>query len=440
MPQLRMRDLREARARSSVRAGFNQLVLRFEGKIGVADKKNPDDVAEPTPIVEDAEFVEITDADGVAESEAQEVDDTDAVESLSSETETETQDVPEAAEITAEPAPAPQVEQVIVKRGGFVPTVLGGEVAAAIGFGLAKTDVLDGFLPIGSEGAELEAMKTTQSSLETALAALNDKVGALQIPNLDPLANRVDALEAFANDNPVQSAVDLTPLETKLADLETQLSALAARPVTGGASPEAIAAFDAEIAKLQDSFTAQRAEVEAMFAEAQALEAASAAAAKIASAQTVIARLRAAVDAGQPFASHLEELTTLGISVPADLSARAADGVLPLAALREGFVPAARDALSAERDETTGGGGLTDYVKRHLGARSVAPREGEDTDAVLSRAEAAARSGDLVTALRETEALPDAASAAMADWIAAAQARLDTINAAETLSQSLNAK
>nr|WP_251363717.1 mitofilin family membrane protein [Epibacterium ulvae] len=135
----------------------------------------------------------------------------------------------------------------------------------------------------------------------------------------------------------------------------------------------------------------------------------------------------------------IEELSALGVDVPADLADRAADGVLTLSALTEGFAPSARDALATVRDENKAGGGLLDYVNRHLGARSVAPRDGDDADAILSRVEAAVRAGDLEVALQETSSLPEAAASAMADWIGAVVARQETLTAAETLSQSLNA-
>ena len=97
-------------------------------------------------------------------------------------------------------------------------------------------------------------------------------------------------------------------------------------------------------------------------------------------------------------------------------------------------------ALSDARDENKAVGGLLDYVNRHLGARSVAPREGSDADAVLSRAEAAVRIGQLQLALSELSALPEAAKPAIAAWETAAQKRLSAMSAAEALSQSLNAK
>lgn len=79
-------------------------------------------------------------------------------------------------------------------------------------------------------------------------------------------------------------------------------------------------------------------------------------------------------------------------------------------------------------------------MTRQLGARSVTPREGDDPDAVLSRAEAAVVDGQLDAALAEIAALPETARAEMAGWEAAAAKRLSAMRAAETLAQSLNSK
>ncbi|KIC06787.1 hypothetical protein RA19_25225, partial [Leisingera sp. ANG-M1] len=113
-----------------------------------------------------------------------------------------------------------------------------------------------------------------------------------------------------------------------------------------------------------------------MLADAQAMDAASTEAARIASAQTQLALLRSALDSGNSYAANAQELSGLGVALPAALSGPAESGVATLSALRDGFAPAARDALASAREETKEGGSLLDYVNRHLGARSVEPREG----------------------------------------------------------------
>ena len=68
----------------------------------------------------------------------------------------------------------------------------------------------------------------------------------------------------------------------------------------------------------------------------------------------------------------------------------------------------------------------------------MAPREGDDPDAILSRAEAALIAGDVPTALKELDALPEAAQSALVDWVSKARTRQAAIEAADALAQSLN--
>ncbi|MGE4327554.1 MAG: COG4223 family protein, partial [Pseudodonghicola sp.] len=162
-------------------------------------------------------------------------------------------------------------------------------------------------------------------------------------------------------------------------------------------------------------------------------------AAQLAANRTALAELRAALDSGAGYENLLTELRSGGVTIPDALAATAKDGVVTLAALRDGFAPAARDALAAARAQAKGTDrSLTAFLQRQLGARSVAPREGADPDAILSRAEAALTAGNLSAALTEVDSLPEAARAALADWSALAHLRANAIAAADTLAQSLN--
>jgi hypothetical protein len=78
------------------------------------------------------------------------------------------------------------------------------------------------------------------------------------------------------------------------------------------------------------------------------------------------------------------------------------------------------------------------FLRAQLGVRSLEPREGDDADAILSRAEAALAEGRLGDALAEIETLPEGARAAMSGWAAEATARRDALAAAEALSAELN--
>jgi hypothetical protein len=108
-----------------------------------------------------------------------------------------------------------------------------------------------------------------------------------------------------------------------------------------------------------------------------------------------------------------------------------------LAKLQDAIPEVSRAALTASPADADAG--LGGFLKRQLGARSVAPREGNDPDAILSRVEGAVRKGQLADALSEAEALPQEAKSAMSDWLNSAASRLAVTSASEVLMQRLAA-
>lgn len=83
-------------------------------------------------------------------------------------------------------------------------------------------------------------------------------------------------------------------------------------------------------------------------------------------------------------------------------------------------------------------GGFASFLRNQFDVRSVAPQEGDTTDAILSRAESNLRNGRLTETLSEIGALPEVARAELSDWVAMAETRADALAAAATLSSSLN--
>jgi len=76
-------------------------------------------------------------------------------------------------------------------------------------------------------------------------------------------------------------------------------------------------------------------------------------------------------------------------------------------------------------------------LREQLNVRSVAPRDGDDADAILSRAQAAVSEGQLQAALDEITALPEVAQAKLSEWAGLAQIRVDAVQAADEISLSL---
>ena len=317
---------------------------------------------------------------------------------IADEVEEDIKDVAEVAPEIVEPATAPTVQE---QESRFFPLVLGGIIAGGLGFMAAEMDFF------GNNDVEIT------NKLRNDLNTQQERLSALETTKAP--------------------TTDLTPLETQLAAIADRITALEERPVVVGSGDGGASA--AELETLRSS-------VAALLSNAKSVEQATADSAKAAAAQTAITKIVSAMDAGQPFpdAVGILEGLDLGEIDPA-LRDVAADGVASLNTLQNDFPDQARAALAAARASGVEDGqqGLGGFLKRSLGARSVAPREGDDPDAVLSRAEAAINTGDLTSTLIELDTLPEEAQAAIADWRAAADARVAARAATDALAQRLTA-
>ena len=315
-------------------------------------------------------------------------------------------------------------------KGTFLPLIFGGAVAAALGFFGSQIDSVERALGLAPpEDNALEQVVDEQAERITAqseeIAALTERVESLPEP---------------------PPPTDLSGIESRLSDQAARIDELAGRleevekrPMTESVSDDAIAAYEEELARLQSAVAEQRSEIEALLEDARSSEASAEEKAQLALARAAVARVITAVDNGDAFVEELDALQDASdVQVPEVLTAAAPEGVATLGALQSRFPNVARDALSAARAQRTGSGsGLGAFLERQLGARSVTPQQGDDPDAVLSRAEAAVRRGQLDEALSEIETLPDAARAAMGDWIAQAETRLEAVRAAQELMAAL---
>ncbi|QBY02394.1 hypothetical protein E2K80_17945 [Rhodophyticola sp. CCM32] len=333
-------------------------------------------------------------------------------------------------------ANATPAQTVIERRGpGFFPLVLGGIVAVALGYGAAYM----GYLPTPDRSMLIEDLGAALEAQSTDLSALND---------------RADGIEARLAALPETPEIDLSPLQgqldgitARIDDMSARITTLEARPVLtgeGNLDDQAIAAAMADLraanTAMADQITAAAAEAEARIAAA---EARAEARADSAMAQSALSQLRIALAAGNPFAQPLADLAgATALEVPDRLSAIAETGAPTLEELQADFPAVARAALPVALRETAGDGTTNRvgaFLRGQIGGRSLEPREGDDPDAVLSRAEAALATGDLTTALDELQNLPEAARDQMAIWITDTQTRLDATQALEGLATALDA-
>jgi hypothetical protein len=304
-------------------------------------------------------------------------------------------------------------ERVTVRQGGFWSMLAGGIVAAGIGV-FAAPYVLppDWFAPQGAG----------ETQLIERISKLEGQLAKLEAP-----AERSAEIDGLRQ--------TLTGLTRRLADLEARVADLAARPVpqdSSGAVPDEV------IAALQDRLARQQGAIDELRDRFEARESAARDSARAMLRRAALTRIGTALDSGAPFAPALADLRETGIEVPAALTAVAGTGVPTHAGLVESFPDAARAALAAARAEAGEGVSMTDFLRAQLGMRSLSPREGDDPDAVLSRAEAALVQGRLSDALAEIGTLPESARAAMSQWAAQARLRVEALAAFESLSQALN--
>ena len=313
------------------------------------------------------------------------------------------------------PATVPPVvppPQVVERRGpGFVPLLLGGLLAGGIGWLIATMTVPDASEidtgRIAAVEGELDTLRADLDSVPPApdLSALEAAQGNV-LTRLDALDARVDDVSAPDDRG---APVDLGPIRAELAALREAVAPLSDRIAALEAQGDGDAA--ARIDALEADLSAR---IDALAAAAQNAETGARAAARDA--------LGVAVRAGTPYADLTDELDDL----PPALADRAEAGVPTEASLAEDFPPLAREALRAARAAGEGSeAGLSGFLRTQLGARSLEPREGADPDAVLSRAEAAVRTGEVAAALQEIEALPAVSRDVLSDWEARARAHVE---------------
>ncbi|MDO5613370.1 MAG: hypothetical protein Q4G14_09040 [Paracoccus sp. (in: a-proteobacteria)] len=353
----------------------------------------------------------------------------------------------------AKPAPAP-VPVTVQRRGGFWPLAFGGAVAAGLGAAAtiwALPHLPPGWLPeqpveVVEQGSGI-TLDDVRGEISTALETLTPP----DAPDLSALETRLDEIEGNvaqtgeqarqAGETAAQEAIAaltlpdegaspqaVAALAQQVQQQAAQIAELAARPALDPALAERMQALVAQGETLEAQLAAAAADAESRIADAQSeaerLQQAAAESTRRAEALAAIASLQTALDQGVSTDAAAEQLRSAGVEPPAAVTA----GAPTLAALQADYPAAARAALRAAlREDASDGGALGavgNFLRVQTGARSVTPRDGDDPDAVLSRAGAAVDAGNIGAALSEIGTLPETARnvAPMAEWLAGAQA------------------
>ncbi len=331
-----------------------------------------------------------------------------------------------------EPSAAPVYKDTNRENNVLLPMILGGLIAAGIGYGAAylQRPVID---------VPLEEQVAIQANDIAALQAVVAE--PIEMPDMTPLNDQIATLRD-------ESAGRLDAIDTRIAEIDTRLDAVEKQPSADGTLQEtAIAAFQRELDELREQTEQMSADaaaaLQATREEASAIEQNAIDNARAATARAALARVQAALETGAAFGDILPDLAdAVAIPIPVGLTA-AADGIPTLGQLQADFPATARTALSAARSDGadgSDGGGITGFLRNQLNVRSVTPQEGDGVDAVLSRAEAALKAGRLNETMTEIATLPEGVRGTMSDWLARAEKRVVALEAVETLSQSINDK
>lgn len=338
------------------------------------------------------------------------------------------------------------------RKSLFLPLVLGGVLSGAVGFGAATYY----FMNQPSDAAEVLAqVQTTLAAHDKRLDGTDGTITELRT-GLGGSAQVAETTDGFS-----QSVLRDEALTAQLGDvteafaaLETRLTTLEKRPLAdaGGITGDAAKAYERELRTMRDLLETQRSDIEKLAAEATARiegvaqqaatsEEAAAATAKETDIRVAVSQLQSALDNGGAFEAAIANLAGVGVDVPKVLAAAATGGVPTLIDLQESYPAAARAGLTASVKATTGDGAMNkigSFFRSQVGARSLTPREGDDPDAVLSRAEAALGAGDIAGMIALIGALPETGQAAMADFVNSASRRNEAVEAVRVLSDSLN--
>ena len=149
---------------------------------------------------------------------------------------------PEEDPVAKTPAPVPTAQEA-ERKGGFVPMVFGGVIAAVIGFGGAV--YFGDQLGLGADTeAALSEMTTQLAAQDDALAALNETLAkTVDVSNgAQAASGEAAALVAKMEEVLAAYTTELGTVSEAVATLETRLTEIEKRPLSEGLNAAAIAA------------------------------------------------------------------------------------------------------------------------------------------------------------------------------------------------------
>jgi hypothetical protein len=286
--------------------------------------------------------------------------------------------------------------------------------------------------------AELASLRQEVSALPTATVAAPEVEGrvALAEKSVTTLAEQLYAvrdevagLAERGEGDPAAGMVDLTPVESRIAALETATADLRQATNANG-NEERLAALSDQVSAARETQAAATSRIDTIERSLEELTARVTEAASQPSTAIIVAAsaLKAAIDRGGSFMTEIETYASLKPDSPeiAELRDLAASGV-PTSSQLAGEADAAANAMIASVRTVDPDAGITDRLWASamglVQVRPVGMVEGEGVPEIAARLDAAIQAGDLERALREFDAMPAVAKAAGEPFMAKVRAR-----------------
>ncbi len=323
--------------------------------------------------------------------------------------------------------PAPQV--VSVPAAAPAPQVnVAAEIDAAKQALNARLDELD---------KRVRALANTVAQAPTQAPA-PQQPPAVSEQALNSLRSRVEALENKPSPQPESTMPQPTTADVDKVDKEVAALRVEIATLRSGLQnlEQALSGQKDQASALADAIEKTKAQSNRMSAEEQKALSAARASALIG----IAARLNAALDSEQPFASDVALLAPLAqddkkiADQSAALQPLAEKGVASRATLAAEFPVMTKAALAEDLADDSLGQRILGRLKSLISLRRVgADVAGDTAEAKLARAEAALKAGDLAKAVDLVKSLPPQTASATSSWLARAEAHLAAQRAVDQL-------
>ena len=237
----------------------------------------------------------------------------------------------------------------------ILPFLAGGVLAGGLGFGAA---VLPAYL---NPSDPLAPIVSAQDTLAKQLAEQETQIKQIEAKpapkdHSATLIAMTEAIDALRRDIDQRQ----TKIETQLQALTLRLEEVEKQPLAQSVSPQAIKAYESELAQLRSNLAqvvqSASAQIEQTKAKAEELQMTTDASTRTGTITAALNAIRAAAKNGAGYEAALSDLiSATEIDLPEALQAHAKNGVAQLGGLQDRFLPAARAAL-----KDTSGRGASD--------------------------------------------------------------------------------